>query len=575
MSEQLIGNYRVLKQIGAGGMAKVYLAVHKDIPNLKVILKILSDPRLVQRFKQEADKLALLDGNANICRIKHFFTHGDDVVIAMEYIDGVTLEEKLKTDGKLPISESLRIVASVLDILDFAHERGVCHRDIKPSNIMIDTTGTVKIIDFGIAKGESDPSLTLAGTACGTPAFMAPEQFTPSEDTDYVLIDVYATGTTLYCMLTGQQPFKGENEFALRDAKLFTEPARPRDLASGISRELEACVLRAIEKRPEDRFQSAKEMRKAVKALSRDGETRQIERTQDVPAAPPKKKSKPLPMALLGGVAAGVVVIALILWWSLSPSEPGPPAVAELLGPEPGQVFAESGRPILTWNRAVDDNGSYILEYATDSLFTDSRTIAGLQNTEFAFTTDLPNGLYFWRVHTVGVDGQRGDPSLFRVFTIETAAVTGSRLLLQVTPRGDIYVDDELLGSRTDKIERTLDTGIHIIRIENNASRERRFRDTVNLAMGDTVSRSYRFTFPPAPPPEPTTGEVRVGSRPRGADIYIDGRLQPQKTNYTFQLPPGRHIVRATLLLEGEVQEHADTLRVVADSTHKVIFEFQ
>ena len=192
MTEQLIGNYKILDKIGAGGMAKVYLAVHKDVPNLKVILKILTDSRLVERFKQEADKLALLDGNPNICRIKHFFNHGEDIVIAMEYIDGITLDKKIKTDGRITIDESLRIIRDVLGVLAFAHGKGIYHRDIKPSNIMLDSEGNVKVIDFGIAKAKSDPNLTIAGTSCGTPPYMAPEQFTPSEDTNYALVDVYA-----------------------------------------------------------------------------------------------------------------------------------------------------------------------------------------------------------------------------------------------------------------------------------------------------------------------------------------------------------------------------------------------
>ncbi|MEW5995832.1 MAG: serine/threonine-protein kinase, partial [Candidatus Zixiibacteriota bacterium] len=230
MEDQSIGNYKVLRQMGAGGMARVYLAVHQDVPNLKVVLKILTDPRLGERFKGEADKLALLDGHPNICQIKHFFRHGDDTVIVMEHIDGVTLQDRIDAEGKLPLEESLQIISDVLDILGFAHQKGIYHRDIKPGNIMLDKKGQVKIIDFGIAKAETDPSLTLAGSACGTPAYMAPEQFTPSADTNYALVDVYAAGATLFTMLTGQSAYTGDNEFAIRDAKLFNDVPRVRSL---------------------------------------------------------------------------------------------------------------------------------------------------------------------------------------------------------------------------------------------------------------------------------------------------------------------------------------------------------
>ena len=156
MKENFIGHYRVIKKMGSGGMARVYLAVHKEIPNLRVVLKVLTDPQLADRFKHEADKLALLDGHPNICRIRHFFDHGDDLVIAMDYIDGPTVEERIKRDGKFAYEEAIEIIGQVLDVLEIAHSRGISHRDIKPSNIMLDSHKRVQVIDFGIAKGEAD-----------------------------------------------------------------------------------------------------------------------------------------------------------------------------------------------------------------------------------------------------------------------------------------------------------------------------------------------------------------------------------------------------------------------------------
>jgi serine/threonine protein kinase len=307
MEEQSFGSYKVVKKIGAGGMARVFLAVHKDIPNLKVVLKILSDPNLVERFKQEADKLALLDGHPNICQIKHFFNHGEDMVIAMEYIDGVTLDDKMKVSGKFPIPDAMKIVSEVLDILEFAHQKGIYHRDIKPSNIMIDNSGRVKIIDFGIAKAKTDPNLTTVGTACGTPAYMAPEQFVPNDETDYAKIDIYATGTTLYYMLTNQLPFKGDNEFVLRDAKLFTNPIKPRDANSEITKPLEEIILKSLKKDPQERYHSATEMKNALDHLriKKETETELIRPSGKQPDPRPSSKLKWF-------IAAGVAIIAII-----------------------------------------------------------------------------------------------------------------------------------------------------------------------------------------------------------------------------------------------------------------------
>ena len=572
MAEQLIGNYKVLKQIGAGGMAKVYLAVHQDIPNLRVILKILSDPRLVQRFKQEADKLALLDGNPNICRIKHFFTHGEDVVIAMEYIEGQTLDDKLEAEGRMAIGESTRIIREVLDILQFAHERGIYHRDIKPSNIMIDQSGTVKIIDFGIAKGESDPSLTMAGTACGTPAFMAPEQFTPSDDTNYALVDIYACGITLYRMLTGELPFKGDNEFAIRDAKLFTDPANPRVLASGISNELGAGILQSIARDPKQRYQTAEEMRNGLKALVADSRARSEKVTRDFNAAPPKLSAKRR-FPLIGGAAAVVIAVAAVWFYWLS-GDPAPPGSVDLLTPINGELFTKTATPALVWSESPRENASYILEYSGDSLFTDSRTVVGLTGAGFTFSTGLTNGTYYWRVYAVGGDGRRSEASTWRNFSVDLVPLRG-RLTIEVEPRGDIYLNDIQEVRSEDRLEKDVDTGRHVIRVENRASREKRFEDTVHIAPDESATRSYRFTFLPTPEPTAPTGEVKVGSKPGGATVYIDGKRQSGTTPYTYPLPPGRHVIKATLLLEGGQLVRADTVRVVAGRTQTLIFDFE
>ena len=266
MNDRVLGNYRVLKEIGAGGMARIYLAVHQDIPTLKVILKIVSDPQLAVRFKNEAEKLALLEGNPSVCKIKHFFSHGNDFVIAMEYIEGETLEHRIKSAGSLPLQDAVQITVDLLDVLAFAHERGVYHRDIKPSNIMFDTSGNLKIIDFGIAKGETDPSLTGVDVYVGTPAYMAPEQFSTSKDHEWAKADIYAVGTTLFEMVTGERPFKGDDLFLLRDAKVFSRPPKPRSLRPELSRHLENVILTALEKDPNKRFASVQEMKEALLA---------------------------------------------------------------------------------------------------------------------------------------------------------------------------------------------------------------------------------------------------------------------------------------------------------------------
>ncbi len=514
MEEQFIESYKILKKIGAGGMAKVYLAVHKDVPNLKVILKILSDPRLGERFRQEADKLALLDGHPNICRINHFFSHGDDTVIVMEYINGSTLDEILEEKGRLSVEETLRITDDVLDTLSFAHEKGVSHRDIKPSNIMLDSTGKVKIIDFGIAKGKSDPQLTAAGMACGTPAYMAPEQFTPTEDTDYTLVDIYAVGTTLYKMLTGACPFEGDNEFAIRDAKLFNDPAGPRTLNADIPKPLEKIILKCLEKEPSKRYQSIREVQQALQEIQLTGKKESSGTDKTVPvsssdgiAQKPSGNKKPLFIGL------AVVVVAVVIF---------------------GVMKFSSGDKVVS-----SDSGSI------------SDTTGKMDNTNQpgqATTTPPPVGEVF----------------------------------ITVTPRADaIYFDDSLLQGRKNSALITCDTGQHVLRIKNKKAVKRVLVDTIQVSSDKRLEKSYVFTFPvvktqqkpatPPPKPVPDSGYLVAASIPRGADVFIDGVHQPQRTVFRFKVKTGKHIVSLRL----QDQKYLDTVLVTKDGETRVFYEFK
>ncbi|MCB2229538.1 protein kinase [bacterium] len=583
MEERFIGNYRVLERIGAGGMAQVYLAVHRDVPNLKVILKIVSDGQLAERFKQEADKLALLDGNANICRIRHFFNDGDNLAIAMEYIDGVSLDDRLKRDGALSIEEALKITARVLDVLAFAHQRGIFHRDIKPSNVMLDKAGNVKVIDFGIAKSDTDPNLTLAGTACGTPAYMAPEQFTPTATTNYALADVYATGTTLFYLLTGELPFKGDNEFAMRDAKLFNETPRPRSIKPAIPKEVEEVVLKAMDKEPSGRYQSAEEMATAVasalgRVVQKDSEpTRAADSGTARPQVKPKKKSG-LPGFVIPAVV--VVLLGLVAAYIFWPSGPGKPKLVSLTAPVGGEVLT-TAEPQLRWNDP-EGRSSFVLEYATDSAFSGSRTIAGLTGGSYAFPSALDNGRYYWRLYPMTASGTPGEPSQTAMFVVNADQAVSGELRVSIAPSGDVFLNDQLVAEDESSFEERLDTGLYVVRVENGGSREKRWIDTVEVGADALVSRSYSFTFQSATPSQPTpsrpvaaTGEVRVGSSPRGADIVIDGELQRQKTNYTFKLKPGRHVIVAAMDVGGVTVRQVDTVYVESNKVHKVVFDFE
>ncbi len=590
MQDQFIGNYQILRKIGAGGMASVYLAVHRDVPNLKVVLKVLSDPRLVERFRQEADKLALLDGNAHICQIKHFFNHGDEIVIAMEYIDGEALDQTIKDKGKLPADEALDITSEVLDTLAFAHEKGVFHRDIKPSNIMVDRRGQVKIIDFGIAKSANDPTLTMAGSSCGTPSYMAPEQFNPTDQINYALADVYATGTTLFFLLTGQLPYKGDNPFALRDAKLFTEPAKPRDIDPSIPKPLEQIILKSIASDPEKRFGSVMEMKEAIGAFRGGLATRDTLQTSAAVSPARDRKAKPKwvkPVGILMAVAAVAIGVYIAVF-----SGPGPaaPAAPQLQEPASGAVLA-GGRLTFFW-QATAEGGNYRLELADNAEFNSPRTIPDLTVNRFTPTDSLADGRYFWRVRAIDKDGREGAFSPTGSFSIkaplliaappETGTIPATSpqpakadLLVTIRPQGDLFIDDRPSGTAQKEARLALDAGRHIIRVENSAASQKTLTDTVMLAAGARVNRTYQFALPEAIP-APATGRVSVGSKPLlNAIVYIDGQLQPHRTPYTFILPGGKHVIRAVLDIDGVNHEKTDSVLVEKGGSHKLMFDFE
>ncbi len=582
MAEQFIGDYKVLGKIGAGGMARVYLAVHKDVPNLKVVLKILSDPSLVDRFRQEADKLALLDGNGNICQIKHFFNHGDDFVIAMEYIDGRTLDDLLKEKGTLPVADSVQIISDVLRTLKFAHDKGIFHRDIKPSNIMIDTRGNVKIIDFGIAKAKTDPSLTIDGGSCGTPAYMPPEQFHPSPDINYALVDIYAVGTTLYRMVAGKLPFMGDNPFALREAKLSTEPPKPRSLNPEIPKSLEEIILKALSKDPEDRFPSADEMRQAVDAEIGGARAHDLTEVVETPrkhvsAGAPKGRSKT--GIYIGAIA---IVAAVTAAYFLFFRQAAPPPLPSPTLASPGNNSAvTTSTPTFEWSASFQGQAAFVLEYGADSTFVGTIEKTVVAKTSYTVPQALADGRYYWRVSTSSADGRTSQPSPVFSFTVSAAVApvepgkAKATLEITIDPQGDVYIDNKLYARSRRNLSATLDTGRHEIRVVNQKSEQKELSKTVSLATGETEPVSFAFTIREETPGV-EYGQVIIGSLPtHGATVFIDGKIQDLRTNNTFDLPVGRHTIKAILDLNGQKVEKDTSVVITKDSVPRIMIDFE
>ncbi len=261
-----LGNYHVIEMIGKGGMAVVYKGQHKTLSRRVVAIKMLStslesDASFSERFFREAEVMDRLR-HPNIVTLYDFIEEAGHYYIVMEYVAGKTLSEIIKEAGSPLSNDEIRAVFQpVLAGIGHAHSLGIIHRDLKPGNIMINEEGEVKITDFGIARllgSNFEATLTTTGMGIGSPYYMSPEQVLASKEHPITgASDIYSLGITLYQMATGRLPFEGEESlFTIMQSHVKKPPPPPREIVPGISKALEAVILKSIQKKAEERWPS-------------------------------------------------------------------------------------------------------------------------------------------------------------------------------------------------------------------------------------------------------------------------------------------------------------------------------
>lgn len=264
------GRYVIDKRLGKGGMGSVYKATDKilDVP---VAVKTLN-PELSQseqalaRFKREVI-LARKVAHPNVCRIYDIGENEGVHYVSMEYLAGITLADMLLTKGAFPIETGLAILRQILTALQEAHRAGVIHRDLKPQNIMVDQDQRACIMDFGISVSQEVSRLTATGMMIGTPRYMAPEQFGEGQADQRT--DIYSAAVIMFEMFTGRLPFEANTPASAMYAHVNLQPVKPTEIAPWIPRNLEFIMLKALEKNPDNRFQSVQELLKALDAVDR------------------------------------------------------------------------------------------------------------------------------------------------------------------------------------------------------------------------------------------------------------------------------------------------------------------
>ncbi len=269
-----LGKYEILRELGRGAMGIVYEAFDPTIERTVALKTIRRDQLegaeaadVIARFQREAKAAGRLN-HPNIVSIYDFGDDNNTTFIAMEFVHGRELKSYFEKNERFPMPEIARIMGQLLDALEYSHNYGVVHRDIKPANIIIQPNGQVKVADFGIARIESS-QYTQAGTVLGTPAYMSPEQF--MGQTVDRRSDIFSAGVVLYQFLTGERPFSGTTTTIMHKV-LSVNPPLPSILNVQTPKPFDSVIVKAMAKRPDDRFQTAREFADAIR-LAAEGKT--------------------------------------------------------------------------------------------------------------------------------------------------------------------------------------------------------------------------------------------------------------------------------------------------------------
>ncbi|MCL5952594.1 MAG: protein kinase [Chloroflexi bacterium] len=346
LTGQHLGKYEILEEIGRGGFGVVYRARDQQLKRI-VALKVLAasrltDPAFVTRFKQEAQTEANLE-HPGIVAIYELGEEQGIQYITMKFLSGQSLDKIIQAEAPLPLGRAKKIIGQVASALDYAHSQSLIHRDIKPSNIIIDDYDKAVLTDFGLVKLAIGSSVSTTGQPLGTPAYMSPEQ-ADSRPVDG-RTDVYALGVVLFEMLTGSLPFNAESTPSMLHKQVYEAPPSIRTFRTDLPASVEAVVNQALAKNPEERFQTPGEMLAALigeqPAASLTPPSVAVPTPMPPPVSLPPQQPPPvattptrgpisLPMAVLIGVGALVVVSLIFAFVILSQGQPPAPTPTEV-----------------------------------------------------------------------------------------------------------------------------------------------------------------------------------------------------------------------------------------------------
>ncbi|MDP2031045.1 MAG: serine/threonine-protein kinase [Thiobacillus sp.] len=505
LSQTIIGRYEVLAMLGQGAMGTVYKAVDPLIERTVAIktinLNLSKEERaeFEERFYREAKSAGSLS-DANIVTIYDVGETDDIAYIAMEYLEGESLREVLDSGVVLPLEMISKIAARIANALNYAHENNVVHRDIKPANIMITSSRDVKIMDFGIAQMPTG-SRTQLGTVLGSPKYMAPEQVA-GQPTDGKT-DIFALGVVLYEMLTGVTPFNGDNLSAIMYKILNEEPAPPSTLNPRVPAVFDRMVSRALAKRPEDRYQTAREFARDLRnqdavlsqAAPRSAASHKPAYTGQANKAPtgqhdatvvlPPHQARGLIAAASGvsrqGIQEKIASFLRDAQWSRKVGLFAVPvlALAVLV------MYSQPPRP------AADPVNARVMPVLEEKRVAPTEPVI-----ETANVTALP----LVAPKVVPEAAPKGAPKVTSVRVVPApndaaapavVAQEPATMSFAISPWGEVFVDGKSVGVSPPLTSLKLEAGKHRVEIRNQAFAA--YRDTVNLKPGQSFKVRHKF----------------------------------------------------------------------------------
>jgi len=430
MINKTVSHYRILEKLGEGGMGIVYKAEDTKLDRI-VALKFLP-PHLnaseqdKARFIQEAKAASALN-HPNVCTIHDIQDHDGQMFIVMEFVDGQTLREKTRSQN-LSLKSAIDIGVQIADGLAAAHEKGIVHRDIKPENIMVRRDGIVQIMDFGLAKLRGVSRLTKEGSTVGTAGYMSPEQVQGVE-ADH-RSDIFSLGVLLYQLFTGQLPFKGVHETALAYEIVNVDAAPPSAVKPEIDPELDRIVIECLDKDPNERTQSVKQVAIDLKRARREsGKQRASRITTARPSLRPGIDASPDKIQVAGRRSypwipiAGIALLAGILGYALSyfisPQNEKIPVIRASIEMPPGATYSDG----LGGHSAISPDGSMLAFVATDSQSQNRlwvrelnssgvKELAGTENATYPFWSPDNKSIGFFSEGKVKIIDASGGPVL-------------------------------------------------------------------------------------------------------------------------------------------------------------------